>query len=98
VTCSDVFGQYSLDLSSAAGIGFLLIVFGFLLAIVAMIVLAVKSTGGSSGGKSAGVILIGPIPIIFGSDKQSIKAVVILAIVLMLIVLVIMLLPSLIGR
>ena len=87
-----------MDLSSVTGVGFLLIVFGFVLAIVAMIVLAARSSKAPGGGRSAGVLLIGPFPIIFGSDKQSLKAVVILAIVLMLVVLVIMILPSLLGH
>jgi len=87
-----------LYLSSLTGIGFLLILFGFVLAVIAMIILAARSSKAPGGGRSAGVLLIGPIPIIFGSDKQSIKIVVILAIVLMLIVLVVMLFPLLVGH
>jgi uncharacterized protein (TIGR00304 family) len=34
--------------------------------------------------KAGGVIMIGPIPIIFGSDKESAKTAIILAIILML--------------
>lgn len=34
--------------------------------------------------KAGGVIMLGPIPIIFGSDKESAKTAVILAIILML--------------
>lgn len=40
--------------------------------------------------KTGGVIMIGPIPIIFGSDKESAKTVTILAIVLMLLSLLIL--------
>ncbi len=39
--------------------------------------------------KTGGVIMIGPIPIIFGSDKESAKTVTILAIILMLLSLLI---------
>ena len=39
--------------------------------------------------KTGGVIMIGPIPIIFGSDKDSAKTAIILAIILMLLSLVI---------
>jgi len=87
-----------LDAPSVTEIGFVLIVFGFILAFAAMILLAFRSTGGSQKTRSAGVLLIGPIPIIFGSDKDSLKGVMILAIVLILIVLIIMLLPYLFGR
>lgn len=34
--------------------------------------------------KAGGVVMIGPIPIIFGSDKESAKTAIILAIILML--------------
>ena len=39
-------------------------------------------------GKAAGVIMIGPIPIIFGSDKKSVKTVLPLAIALTIVVVV----------
>jgi len=39
--------------------------------------------------KTGGVIMIGPIPIIFGSDKESAKTAVVLAIILMLLSLLI---------
>ncbi len=41
--------------------------------------------------KGGGVILIGPIPIIFGTDVESLKIVIILAIVLMIIAIIIFL-------
>ena len=39
--------------------------------------------------KAGGVIMLGPIPIIFGSDKESAKTATILAIILMLLSLLI---------
>jgi len=88
----------TLPAMSVNDLGLLLIVFGFVLAFVAMIILAARSSRGSSQGRSAGLLLIGPIPIVFGNDRQSMKALMILAIVLILLVLVVMLLPSLLGR
>jgi len=80
-------------------IGFLLVIFGFVLVFAVMIAMAFKSASGGSGkGQSAGIILIGPIPIIFGSDKNSVKVLVVLAIVLIAVVLTFMLLPYFIGR
>ena len=87
-----------MDVPSVTEIGFVLIVFGFILAFAAMILLAFRSTRGSGKARSAGVLLIGPIPIIFGSDKDSVKGVMILAIILILVVLIIMLIPYLFGR
>jgi uncharacterized protein (TIGR00304 family) len=87
-----------LGISSVADLGVLLIIVGFVLALVAMILLAARSSRGSGQTRGAGLILVGPIPIVFGTDRQSVKVVMILAIVLILLVLVIMLLPSLLGR
>ena len=83
---------------SIAGFGFLLIIFGFALALVAMILMVVRSSRESGSERGAGLILIGPIPIVFGTDKQSVKVVMILAIVLILLVLAFFLLPSFLGR
>ncbi len=57
--------------------------------IVAAIILA--SIGGAKKGKvhGAGVIIIGPIPIIFGTDKKSVKSVLVLALLLTIMVLII---------
>jgi uncharacterized protein (TIGR00304 family) len=87
-----------LDTSSVTELGFLLIILGFVLAVVATVLLVVRSSRGSGQGRSAGLLLIGPIPIVFGTDRQSVKVVMVLAIVLILLVLVIMLLPSFLGR
>jgi uncharacterized protein (TIGR00304 family) len=83
---------------SLADLGLLLIVLGVVLAFIATILLVVRSPRGSSSGRGAGVLLIGPIPIVFGTDKQAVKVVMILAVVLMLLALVIILIPFLMGR
>lgn len=79
---------------SLANIGFILIILGFVLAFIAAILLAVKNRGTSGQTRSAGILLIGPIPIIFGSDKQSARVLMVLAILLIAIVLIFMLLPN----
>ncbi|MFQ5974844.1 MAG: DUF131 domain-containing protein [Candidatus Hydrothermarchaeales archaeon] len=70
--------------------GIVLIVLGMLMLFAGILT---QSFGSASGSKSeikgGGVILIGPIPIVFGTDSESIKTVLILAIILMLIVLLI---------
>jgi len=83
---------------SIADLGFLLIIFGFVLAVIAMVIMVVRSPRGPGSGRGAGILLIGPIPIVFGTDKQSVKLVMILAVVLILLALFVMLLPSLVGR
>lgn len=82
---------------SISGIGFALVILGVILAFVAMIFVATKGASGRTRG--AGVLLIGPFPIVFGTDRESAKILMILAIVLIAIVLVFMLLPAfLLGR
>jgi len=61
-------------------IGIALIILGFLVLIIGTLLNAEK--GGVKGG---GVILIGPIPIGFGTDRASMIIVLILAVILMLI-------------
>ena len=81
------------DLTFTVGAG--LTIIGIILALLAMVIMITHAGGGGSA-KGAGILLIGPFPIIFGTDKQSIKLLVILAIVLMLIVLTVTALPYLV--
>ncbi len=76
--------------------GLLLVIVGFLLAFVAEVFLALKSRGSSGQTRSAGILLIGPIPIIFGSDRNSVRTLMILAAILIAIVLAFMVITSLI--
>lgn len=80
---------------SIVSAGFFLVLVGFILAFVAVILLAIKGRRATGQTRGGGILLIGPFPIIFGSDRESVKALVILAIVLMAIVLAFMLIPSL---
>ena len=77
-----------MDLAVFYAVGIALVVVGIIV-VVAAIVLA--SMGGSKKGKvhGAGVIMIGPIPIIFGTDKKSVKTVLALALAITIVVLII---------
>ena len=77
-----------MDLTVFYALGIALIVVGIIV-IVAAIILA--SVGGAKKGKvrGAGVIMIGPIPIIFGTDKKSVKTVLALALALTIVALII---------
>ena len=62
--------------------GVLLILVGFVIVFVAAVLMtssAAKSKGSVRGG---GVVIIGPFPIIFGTDKESVKVLLILSIIL----------------
>lgn len=78
-------------------IGFALVIFGIILAFIAMILLVARSQGGGTKSRGAGVLFIGPIPIIFGTDRESAKTVILLAIVLMVVTFVVtLILPFLV--
>jgi uncharacterized protein (TIGR00304 family) len=72
-------------------IGLTLVFVGFVIVFVAVILLFLRGIKGEKGKgdvKGGGVIVIGPIPIIFGTDKESVKIILVLSIILMILVLV----------
>jgi uncharacterized protein (TIGR00304 family) len=90
----------TLNASSLLLAGFFIIFIGFLLIMIGIVLGIFQnsepkqdySRGQESFGKvkGGGVIMLGPIPIIFGSDKESAKTAAILAIILMLLSLLIL--------
>ncbi len=93
LTC---YSDYAMSSNQVAGIASALVIMGFILAAIAVM----AASGVARNGKhhAAGILLIGPIPIMFGTDRESVKILAVLAVVLILIVLVFMLLPSFVGR
>jgi len=71
-----------LDLVVFYAICVALILVGIAVVIAVIVALARGSAKSKRNVKAAGVIMIGPIPIIFGTDKQSVKAVLSLALAL----------------
>ena len=69
--------------------GFALILVGVFIIVLAVIVLSVRSAGKSKV-RGGGAVIIGPIPIIFGTDKKSLKTVVALSLALTILLLVVM--------
>ena len=71
------------------GFGVALILIGFAALFIAVIWLALSgSKGGKSMVRGGGAVIIGPIPIIFGKDKESVKMILILSIVLVSLLLI----------
>ena len=62
-------------------LGIALIAAGIIIIALAIIVASVRGAEKSKV-KGAGVIMVGPIPIIFGTDKKSVKTVLALALAL----------------
>lgn len=77
-------------------LGVALIIAGIAIIVAAIIAASTHRAGKSEGEregkvKAAGVIMIGPIPIIFGTDKKSVKAVLALALALVIAAIIAML-------
>lgn len=75
-------------------IGLILILVGVFLALVASLFKLFALRGGGEKIRGGAVILIGPIPIILGTDRGIAKGLIYLAIALTLLALLIFLLPN----
>lgn len=72
-------------------IGVALIIIGIIIIITTIIIGLIRNVK-KIGVSGSGVIIVGPIPIIFGKDKASVKAILALALILAVVVLIIMVL------
>ena len=80
-----------LDIGVFYSVGIALVIVGIIVIVVAIIVASIGSSKKSKV-RGAGVIMIGPIPIIFGTDKKSVKTVLSLALALTIVALIIIIL------
>ncbi len=85
-----------MDLAVYYTVGIILVVIGIIV-IVAAIIMASANGGKKGRVRGAGVVMIGPIPIIFGTDKKSVREAMILALALMVVVLIVYLVFWLLG-
>ena len=69
-------------------VGFILILAGFVMVFVAALLLFFKALRGKGRVRGGGVVMIGPFPIIFGTDKESVKMLLLLSIALIAFVLI----------
>src|SRR3990170_5831791 len=81
-------------------VGLALIFVGILIIVLAVLLLSVRSAKKQGKGKvsAGGAVIIGPIPIIFGTDKKALKTVVLLSLSLTMLLLVIMVVYYLLLR
>jgi uncharacterized protein (TIGR00304 family) len=68
-------------------IGIILVAVGVIFILTVIVFVSISTKKSKTHG--AGVIIIGPIPIIFGTDKKSVKSVLALALSLTIVVLII---------
>jgi uncharacterized protein (TIGR00304 family) len=69
-------------------IGIILILVGFFVTFIATFLLIFTAFKGKGKVKGGGAIIIGPFPIIFGTDKESVKTLLLLSIILIVLLLV----------
>jgi len=80
-------------------IGVTLILLGFAISFIAALLMVLSGVRGGKGRvKGGGAIIVGPIPIIFGTDKESLKIILVLSIILIALLLVLTLFWSNIFR
>ena len=72
-------------------VGIALVIVGVVVIVAAIIRASTGSSKEAGRVRGAGVIMIGPIPIIFGTDKKSVKTVLALALGLSIVMLIILL-------
>jgi len=80
-----------LDVEATYLLGFALVVVGLLVFVVSLIFMSRRRSPSErkTDVRGAGVSMIGPIPIIFGTNKQSVKEVLLLALALTVVVFII---------
>jgi len=71
-------------------IGLMLILAGFAVVFIAVILLAFTAMRGGGKIRGGGAVMIGPFPIVFGTDKESVKVLLILSIALIALLLIFM--------
>jgi len=87
-----------MDAEKLYGLGIVLIFAGMLIILVAILLLFLSSVKGEEKTKGGGAIIIGPFPIIFGTDKESVKTILLFSIALTVLLVIVMVIFYLISR
>lgn len=87
-----------MDTETVYTIGFLLILVGIVIAIIAFVLIFASGLRRKGKIRGGGVIIIGPVPIIFGTDKESVRKILWLSIVLTIIVVIASIVMYLVAR
>lgn len=74
-----------MDASTLSVLGLILIFVGFAIVFLAVVLLLLASARGTANVRGGGVVLIGPFPIVFGTDRESVKLLLALSIILIVI-------------
>ncbi len=71
-------------------LGVILVFTGFVIAFVAVLLWIFMTVKGGGKVRGGGAVIIGPFPIVFGTDKESVKVLLLLSIALVVLLLVFM--------
>jgi uncharacterized protein (TIGR00304 family) len=71
-----------MDTGTLYGLGLTLILVGVIIMVIATLLMFFSNANEKGKVRGGGAIIIGPIPIVFGTDKESLKTVLLLAIAL----------------
>jgi len=82
--------EWVMDAETLYGLGIALIFAGIIVTLIAVVLLFISSVGEKGKVKGGGAIIIGPFPIIFGTDKESVKTVLLLSITLTILLAIVM--------
>jgi uncharacterized protein (TIGR00304 family) len=80
-----------------SSVGIVLILAGVAIIAIAIFLLSVRGAGKGKV-RGGGVVIIGPVPIIFGTDKKSLKTVLLLSLVLTVLLLIVIIVQCLLLR
>ena len=75
-------------------LGLTLIVLGFIISFLAVLLMFIRAGPFKGKTRGGGLIMIGPIPIIFGTDKESVKILILLAAALMILAIIVIFLTA----
>ncbi len=79
-------------------IGMILIFTGFLITLLAIVLMFFINIRGKGKVRGGGAVIIGPFPIIFGTDKESVRTLLLLSIILIILILFVMVFYYLVFR
>jgi uncharacterized protein (TIGR00304 family) len=80
------------------GLGIALVFAGIIIILLAVVLAFLSNVRDAGKVKGGGAIIIGPFPIIFGTDKESIKIILLLSIALTVLIIVTMVIFYLLFR
>lgn len=69
-----------MDPTFLSAIGLILVFVGFAIAFIAVALLVLAGAKGRERIKGGGAVVIGPFPLIFGADKESVKTLLLLSV------------------